>query len=58
MEKVIEDKCSAGFKINTRGQWSGEVKVYAVLPEAAYERALELAERMEEQIREKNEPKS
>ena len=41
--KTVEQPHSCKIAVNAKGQWSGEVKVYAETPEEAYKRARDSA---------------
>jgi|APSaa5957512622_1039677.scaffolds.fasta_scaffold254855_3 hypothetical protein len=51
----VEQPHSCKVAINAKGQYSGEVKVYAVTPEDALKKAKELAGKLEVTIKERNE---
>lgn len=50
----IEDRNSVKFSINAKGQWAGELKIYAQTIGEAYDKAISKAEEMAELIRGKN----
>ena len=52
--EVQSNLSSTKISINAKGKWSGEVKVYELVPSVAYEKALELAIALEKRIMEKN----
>ena len=53
-EIVNEKQNSVKFSINAKGQWSGELKVYAATIEEALQQAVERGENMEEFLKQKN----
>ena len=54
-ELVREQPHSVEFSINAKGQWSGKCKSYGQSPEESYLRALEIANKIEQLIKTKNE---
>jgi len=53
-EVVVDPKDSVKISVNAKGQFSGEVKCYALTPDEAMEQATKLVVTMEAIIREKN----
>ncbi len=51
---IVEQPNSCKIAINAKGQYSGEVKVYAEEPAYALKRAQQLAEQLEDLIKTKN----
>jgi len=53
-KKLVEQPNSCKIAINQKGNWSGELKVYAVSIEEAMKKALEKAKQLEEIIKFRN----
>lgn len=54
IEQVIEQPHSCKISINAKGQWSGEIKVYAETIDQARTRAIEHAGELAKLISDKN----
>jgi hypothetical protein len=53
-KQTVEQPHSTKIAVNAKGQWSGEIKVYASTPEESYRIALKQAEALEQMIKMKN----
>jgi hypothetical protein len=53
---IQESLNSCKMAINAKGKWSGEVKLYGADGEMLYIETLELAKKLAEEIKNRNEP--
>lgn len=53
-KKIIEQPHSVKFSVNAKGNFSAEVKVYAITPELALKKCAEITTQVERIIKEKN----